>query len=210
MNDAIKMQISAFVDGELPDNEAELLLRRMSQDRELRQQAAEYLCMGRALRGERSVANRGQLRDRISAVLDDKKLQDEFDTADTVRPGFMRPVVGVAIAATVALVALLGLQQISAVPDADTPAADQTVAGVLEDGAYTEPEQGDDQLRDYYLRHTETAAYFGIDSINPEVFTLDIREAVIIETEEFEQPVDENMDEAEASSTQNAQEQQTP
>ena len=39
MNDAIKMQISAFVDGELPDNECELLLRRLSHDAELRQQA---------------------------------------------------------------------------------------------------------------------------------------------------------------------------
>jgi len=210
MNDAIKMQISAFVDGELPDNEAEMLLRRMSQDRELRQQAAEYLCMGRAMRGERSIAGMGQLRDRISAILDDKTLQDEFDTADTVRPGFMRPLVGVAIAATVALVALLGLQQISAVPDADTLSADGTVAGAVVDDAYTEPEQGDDQLRDYYLRHTETASYFGIDSINPEVFTLDIREAVIIETEVVEQPVDENMDEAEAGSTQDTQEEQTP
>ena len=37
MNDGIKMQISAFVDGELPDNEAELLLRRLSQDLDLRQ-----------------------------------------------------------------------------------------------------------------------------------------------------------------------------
>ena len=32
MNEGIEMQISAFVDGELPENEAELLLRRMSQD----------------------------------------------------------------------------------------------------------------------------------------------------------------------------------
>jgi len=37
MNEAIKMQLSAFVDGELPENESELLLRRLSQDAELRQ-----------------------------------------------------------------------------------------------------------------------------------------------------------------------------
>ncbi len=35
MNEGIEMQISAFVDGELPENEAELLLRRMSEDLEL-------------------------------------------------------------------------------------------------------------------------------------------------------------------------------
>jgi len=210
MNDAIKMQISAFVDGELPDNEAELLLRRMSQDRELRQQAAEYLCTGRAMRGERDVARMGQLRDRIAAALDDKTLLEEFDTAATVRPGFMRPIVGVAIAATVALAALLGLQQLSAVPDVDAPSADRTVAGAVVDDAYTEPEQGDDQLREYFLRHTETASYFGVNSINPEVFTLEIREAVIIEEEVVEQPVDENMDEDEAGSTADAREEQAP
>ena len=38
MNDALKIQISAFVDGELPENESELLLRRLSQDIALRQQ----------------------------------------------------------------------------------------------------------------------------------------------------------------------------
>jgi len=31
MNEAIRMQVSAFVDGELPENEADLLVRRLSQ-----------------------------------------------------------------------------------------------------------------------------------------------------------------------------------
>ena len=55
MNDAIKTQISAFVDGELPDNESEMLLRRLSQDLELRQQAAEYFAIGRAMQGHRAL-----------------------------------------------------------------------------------------------------------------------------------------------------------
>ena len=76
MNDGIKMQISAFVDGELPQNEAELLLRRLCQDRELRQQVAEYLAMGRVIRGERSVSGMSTLRGRISASLDDTSLQE--------------------------------------------------------------------------------------------------------------------------------------
>ena len=67
MNDAIKMQISAFVDGELPQNEAELLLRRLCQDGELRQQAAEYMAVGRIMRGERTVVGMAQLRQRIAA-----------------------------------------------------------------------------------------------------------------------------------------------
>ena len=72
MNEAIKMQISAFVDGELPDSEADLLLRRMSQYAELRRVAADYLELGRVMRGESSVRNIERLRERIAAALDDK------------------------------------------------------------------------------------------------------------------------------------------
>ena len=46
MNDALKMQISAFVDGELSDNEAEFLLRRLSQDAAMRQQVASFSKLG--------------------------------------------------------------------------------------------------------------------------------------------------------------------
>ena len=79
MNDAIKMQISAFVDGELPENEAELLLRRLSHDHELRQVAASYLAMGRLLRGEHSLVGMERLRARIAAELEDRPVAAELD-----------------------------------------------------------------------------------------------------------------------------------
>ena len=63
------MQISAFVDGELPDAEADLLLRRMGQDAELRRQAAEYLEIGRAMRGEGVVPGIERLQERIAEKL---------------------------------------------------------------------------------------------------------------------------------------------
>ncbi len=61
MNDAIRMQLSAFVDGELPENEAELLLRRMSQDVELLQEVAEYLAIVRLMRAEEGLAGADRL-----------------------------------------------------------------------------------------------------------------------------------------------------
>ena len=67
MNDGIKMQISAFVDGELPDNEAELLLRRLSQDPDLRQQAAEFLAICHALRDQPHIPGAEALRKRSAA-----------------------------------------------------------------------------------------------------------------------------------------------
>jgi negative regulator of sigma E activity len=99
MNDAIRMQISAFVDGELPDAEADLLLRRMSQDAELRHKAAEYLEIGRALRGESNVKGIDRLLERIASEIDDKPLVDDVVKPESVPARAMRPLVGVAVAA---------------------------------------------------------------------------------------------------------------
>jgi negative regulator of sigma E activity len=186
MNDGIKMQISAFVDGELPQNEAELLLRRLCQDAELRQQVAEYLAMGRIIRGERYIAGMSMLRERISASLDDTSLQEEFDVVDTSKPRFGRPLAGVAIAATVALAALLGLQQMTEVQELDPAVPVDAVANSSE-AAYTVPAEEDDALRDYYLRHSASSSYFGANSINARLVTLQLREDVIFETDDTEQ-----------------------
>ena len=105
MNDAIKAQVSAFVDGELPSSELELLLRRMSQDAELRQLAAEYLAIRRVMRGERQVTGLGDLRNRIAAAIDDQEIEQEIDNSQRRGRAYVKPMAGVAIAATVALAA---------------------------------------------------------------------------------------------------------
>ena len=129
MNEAIRMQVSAFVDGELPENEAELLVRRLSQDAHLRKQVAEYLAIGRVMRGEYSVQGTDVLRERIAA---DSSMPDRSRMLATNRPvaarsRFTRPLAGLGIAAAVALVAIVGLQQTANV---DPGAADGAVAAV--------------------------------------------------------------------------------
>jgi anti-sigma factor RsiW len=158
MNDAIKMQISAFVDGELPQNEAELLLRRLCQDRQLRQQAAEYLSMGRIIRGERVVADMSLLRERIAAELDDSEFEDVGTDAAQTSKSFVRPVAGVAIAAAVALVALLGLQQMSVGPVTESQEAATTASAA--DDSYTVPDTEEDPLLDYARRHNASVQFF--------------------------------------------------
>jgi len=198
MNDAIKTQISAFVDGELPQNEAELLLRRLCQDVELRNQAAEYLAMGRAMRGERSIAGMSMLRERVSAAVDDKELQEEFAEAKATAPRFVRPLAGVAIAATVALAALIGLQQMSGVPETETVQGSEAVAGAAED-SYTVPEPEYDLLRDYYDSHDASSSHIGFDSITPRLITYyEIRDGVAVEIEspEAASDSDEQVDES--------------
>ena len=200
MNDAIKMQISAFVDGELPQNEAELLLRRLCQDRELRQQAAEYMAVGRIMRGERAVAGMAQLRQRIAAELDDESVRQEPAQAAAAPARFARPLAGLAIAATVAVVALVGLQQMSAVPGAADGEA--PVVAEVDDDSYTVPQVDEDPLRDYYLSHSATASYFGADSINARLVDFQVREDLVLSVETATATVDEDAeagDDVEAS-----------
>jgi len=201
MNDAIKMQVSAFIDGELPQNEAELLLRRLCQDAELRQQAAEYMAMGRIMRGERRVAGMDKLRGRISAALDDTSPHEDYDVTDTSSPRFLRPLAGVAIAATVALAAILGLQQMSAVPDIDPALGNETVVDTFEDNAYTVPADDNGQLWEYLRIHDASSSHIGAPSINPRILTFPLLEEVNSEAEE--QPADE--DEVELAETPEAE-----
>ena len=155
MNEGIKMQISAFVDGELPEAEAQLLLRRLSQDAELRQQAAEYFAIGRGLRGQSSVAETGDLRGRVAAAIDDRLIAQEFDEIEPVGRRYGRPLAGIAIAATVAVVAIFGLQQMTTPPGAGVDSATPAVAESAAEDSYTVPNI------DYFQRHSEFSSEVG-------------------------------------------------
>ncbi len=193
MNDALKMQVSAFVDGELPENEAELLVRRLSQDYELRQQVADYLSVGRVMRRESGVAGVERLRDRISAELDERPSQDDVDHAPASDPSrLLRPLTGVAIVATVAVIAIVGLRQ---TPELRETGVDEIPAAVAEagtDDSYTERASSDDMLRQYRLIHGEVASDFDANGINARLVTLQLRE---------DAPVDEVTDEDDVSAT---------
>lgn len=174
MNDAIRMQISAFVDGELPDNEADLLLRRMGQDADLRQQVAEYLAIGRALRGEAFVPGVDRIHERVAAELDDKPFEAIAEHGDKPATAAIKPLAGIAIAASVALVAIFGLQQMTGVDDVDI--GDTSLAVAEPDPGYTVPQPVDEQLRQYHMLHGAAATEFGANGINSRFVSLRISE----------------------------------
>ena len=178
MNDALKMQISAFVDGELPDNEAELLLRRLSQDAAMRQQVAEYLDIGRLIRKDRAVRGMHRLRSRISAALGDEALPEPQEQP-VAGSGFMTPTTGIAVAATVAAVALVGLAQLSG--PVDTGVQDAVAIDLAP--AYTEPpaeqvlaNQPSPRLRELKRRHGDSSPEFGSGDILYRMATFELRE----------------------------------
>ena len=195
MNDAIRMQISAFVDGELPDAEADLLLRRMSQDAELRHKAAEYLEIGRALRGETNVKGIDRLLERIASEIDDKPLADDVVKPESVPARAMRPLVGVAVAASVAMIAIFGLQITPGVDD-EVVSESAVIAESADDPGYTVPQQIDDQLRQYYLSHGASSSELGANGMNARLVTLRLSEEELPEEEvEDSDEADESADE---------------
>ncbi len=187
MNEAIRTQISAFVDGELPDSEADLLLRRMSQDAELRRAAAEFLELGRAIRGETSVPGIEVLRARIAAALDHKAHAAEAVAPDAPSGKALRPLLGIAVAASVALVALFGLQLTPGVGTGGP--VEENVADVAPDPGYTVPRQVDEQLRQYYLSHGASSSELGANGMNARLVTLRLSEETLVEEEDEEEPV---------------------
>ncbi len=183
MNEAIRMQVSAFVDGELPENEAELLVRRLSQDAALRRQVSEYLAIGRIMRGEYSLQGSDALRERIAAELDERPLQDAMDTVVSApSPRFVRPAAGAAIAATVALVAIFGLGRVA---DVESPVPGTAV--VADDVvSETVPTMDDAELRRLLILHGE-----GSNSFSTRVTSLQMRAEELAE--------ESDVDEAEAA-----------
>lgn len=171
MNETIKMQISAFVDGELPDNEAELLLRRMSQDATLRSQVGEYLEIGRIMRGEASVRGMQGLRERVGAEIDDRPLQSagEPEAADKRRN--WKPLTGMAVAASVAVAAIFALQQVQTVPQGDAVLAEQVV-DAAEQGSYTVP-PNEELVRQYLMSHGAATSSLGDNGIGARWVSLD-------------------------------------
>lgn len=176
MNEALKMQISAFVDGELPDNESELLLRRLSQDAAMRQQVAEFLEIGRLIRQDREVPGMDQLRDRIAAALGEESVPAAA-VREEVGSSLMTPASGIAVAATVAAIALVGLSQLSGPGDAGL----QDAVAIDRAPVYTEPaaeesllNQPSERLLEYHRLHGDSSPEMGSSDILYRMATFEI------------------------------------
>lgn len=185
MKTEIKEQISAFVDGELSAEEADLLVRRLGADPALQAYAAKLMRISQAMRGERSHAGR-QFAGGVMAALDGEPAldaeantgSDESTAAADGAParrsssdGWLRYVAGGGIAAAVAVAVLLSLPALQQEPVDDRLVAPLIAADGPADNAsrasidYVVPETltdsglvaADPELAAYYLSHSVTA-----------------------------------------------------
>jgi sigma-E factor negative regulatory protein RseA len=154
-------QLSTLLDGELPDAEVAMVVRRVARDEVLRATALRYSLIGDALRDELPPGGPVDLVRRVREQLATTTAPEAEVPTGMAR--FKRLGAGIAVAASVAMVALVALpgrQQ-------DAPPPVLTATEVASPG----PEQrmmiqpvytraaggGPDRLTRYYVNHTEYA-----------------------------------------------------
>lgn len=130
MSEQIREQVSAFLDGELPNSETELLLKRLTRDAELRESFGRYALIGEAVRGgSLSLMTKG-FAGRVNLAIDGEALPVNGQPAALRTPRWWRPFAGAAVAAGVAAVAVVALQQ-----RADSPALRPVAPTVAQNAA---------------------------------------------------------------------------
>ena len=117
MSEQIREQISAFLDGELPSAESELLLRRMLRDTQLRDSFGRYALIGEAMRGTKTMSLTRDFTSAINGAIDGEPAKTDGTQAPAVAGRrWWRPLAGAAVAASVAIVAVVALQHRADVP----------------------------------------------------------------------------------------------
>src|SRR5262245_56429259 len=129
MKDRIKEQLSAFLDGELPDPESALLLKRLERDDELRGALSRYSLIGAVLRSDGDTPAARHVAARVSAAIAG---EPAWSTAMARLPGrsaWLSSAAGLAVAATVAFGAVLLVQQFGSQEPEQEPLLAVEVAG---------------------------------------------------------------------------------
>jgi sigma-E factor negative regulatory protein RseA len=117
MSEQIREQVSAFLDGELPNSETELLLKRLTRDTELRESFGRYALVGEVLRGGARAHLSQDFRLRVNRAIDGEPLTAAGPRAAGANLArWWRPAAGAAVAAGVMAVAVVSFQQRADVP----------------------------------------------------------------------------------------------
>ncbi len=117
-NDVIKEQLSALLDDELPATERALLLQRLAQDNELRDQFARYQLIQDAIGKHLPSQVDMDLSARIqSALQHDTSYAASVSKPVSFTSRTVKTLSGLAIAASVAVISVLGAQRLFLVTD---------------------------------------------------------------------------------------------
>ena len=180
MTDQINDQISAFIDNELTADESALLVRRFERDPEARARAMRYTLIGASLRGELLEPHPSVLRQRISDALSGNTAPSVPRAREPWKDRWARPLIGLGIAATVAVVAIGTLRSLNEalLAPAGVPADATTALRRVgdRDPTYVVPQANDAsgvdapiRLTNYLMHHGEFASGLTRTSVNSNV-----------------------------------------
>lgn len=157
-------QLSAFIDGELPQEEMELLLRRIERNEGCRGRFSRYISIGSVLRGDVSQSDRirvGVMQAVTGIEQPDKELPDKTVKA---RSGFGLRVGGLAAVAGICGLAVMGVEpSLLGVGGPSEPSVAEVVtptvaaAIVPKQGVASEQAVQSDRMNSYLAAHGEHA-----------------------------------------------------
>jgi negative regulator of sigma E activity len=111
MSEQIREQVSAFLDGELPGNETELLLKRMTRDSELRECFGRYALIAEVIRDPKTRPLSRDFTQRVNRLIDGEPAIEVKLNAVSRARHWWRPIAGAAVAAGVAAIAVVALER---------------------------------------------------------------------------------------------------
>lgn len=172
MTDKLLEQVSALADDELPAREAELLLTRLERDPALRDAWERYQLIGEAMRGSLAAVHDRDLAARLVEAIEQEPV-----SAKPFQPArILRPVAGLAVAASVAMLAVFTLQApqvepppAEVVPEFAGSGARPVLNAQRVDFSGVRSPEVQNQLRRYLLNHSEHADNMRIRGVMPYV-----------------------------------------
>jgi sigma-E factor negative regulatory protein RseA len=163
MTDRIREQMSALLDGELPQDEVGLLVRRLERDEQLRRAFGNYVLAGETLRSPGGRLASAGFAARVSAAIDEggfDSARDEPAPRRTTR--WARPAVATAIAASAALVAVFlvrpGSQESATIAQATMERARIGFASLPVAQAASPTPEHSQRLAGYLVAHSQFAS----------------------------------------------------
>jgi sigma-E factor negative regulatory protein RseA len=182
MHDEIREQLSAMADDELSDVETPLLLGRLQRDAALRACLGRYQLIGEVMRGGTGATATLGVAARVQqALAADAPMHMPAAVLNNGRPVWFRPLAGVAVAASVAVVAVLSVNSLRKTETESVPALASGLPASGSGAAVTQVSQSggqqwerldpriDKRLSGYLVNHNEYAASRGVQGVMPYV-----------------------------------------
>ncbi|MEJ2528775.1 MAG: sigma-E factor negative regulatory protein [Gammaproteobacteria bacterium] len=110
MKEKLKEQISALLDNELSDTEADSVLTQLTQQQELRQEWDRYHLIGDVMRGEPVQLQAHEISGRVRQLMESEPAiisRPQRSKTSVWKSGWIKPAAGAALAASVATVAVI-------------------------------------------------------------------------------------------------------